>query len=350
MGLKVIRCDITKIKVDAIVNSAHSDPIYGNGVDRAVYQAAGEEELLEARRLIGKIDWGDVRATRAYKLDAKWIFHAVGPRWEDGKSGEYEMLSSCYRKAFALANEKKCRSIAFPLISTGVYGFPKKIALQIAANEIISYVLDHDIDVFLVLFDRETLNLARRIWNDIEEDLTDEQAKEISKQEYVDSNNFLTTLLKPLNMEEVGDVNPEIKEYYDNIKAVFMHVMDNSIEESFGQRMLKYMDELYEKEIIKKDADFYKRAGISNKTFYRIRDDIKTPFHPSKETVWGVCLALQLDIYNAAQLMKLAKYEIDPKDPKDVELEYCLTNKIYNLIEVNERLDDKGLPLVSCKK
>ena len=345
MGIRVLRTDITRIKADVIVNSANQDPLYGNGVDRAIYMAAGEKDLLAARRSIGEIEPGEVRETHAYGLNAKWIFHAVAPRWIDGKSGEYEILANCYKNSFKLAGEKKCNSIAFPLISTGVYGFPRKIALQIAVNEIIAHVLNNDINVYLVLFDKETVELSKRIWPEICEELSDKDVALISQNEYVDSNDFLEHMLKPLNMIEVGNIDPVVQKYYDGIKTVFMQVINKNVEETFGQRVLKYMEESY-----KKDSDFYKAAGISNKTFYRLRDDCEKPFHPSKETVWGVCLALKLDKYKATQLMNLAKYEIDMQDPKDCELLYCLNNRIYDLNDVNIRLDDKGLPLVSERK
>jgi len=139
MPLHVIRADITTMEVDAIVNSANTKPVYGNGVDRAIYKAAGEESLLRARQLIGEIQYGDAVETRAYALKAKWIIHAVGARWIDGNSGEYGTLAHCYENVLRIAKRLKCKSIAFPLIGTGVYGFPKKNAFQIAIFEFIKF-------------------------------------------------------------------------------------------------------------------------------------------------------------------------------------------------------------------
>ena len=349
MGLRIIRANLTDLpeKVDVIVNSANRDPVYGNGVDRAVYLADGEEDLLKARKQIGVIEYGNVKETIAHNLNAKCIFHAVVPRWytngSDGSKGEYELLASCYRKSLSLMLEKRCVSIAFPLLATGVYGFPRKIALQVAVSEIVTFLLEHEgIDVYLVIFDKESFKLASRIWPVIDEYISDNQAVEISGKEYVDSNRFVEELLKPLNMEEVDEVDPDIRAYYDGIKAVFMQVLDGNVHTSFSKLVLQYIDE---KDL--KDSEFYKAAGIERKTFYAIKNEVERQYKPN--TLWGVCFGLQLSSFEAKNLMKCAQYEINEQDKRDQVLCECLDKKIYSIVKVNEILDDKGLPLLSTR-
>lgn len=134
MPFVIVRNNIVKVKADAIVNSANPLPVYGSGTDRAVYEAAGKEKLLEERKKIGTLLPGQAAATPAFALNAKYIIHTVGPLWAGGEQGEYEDLTACYRNSLELAKSLKCKSIAFPLISTGVYGFPKDKALRIAID------------------------------------------------------------------------------------------------------------------------------------------------------------------------------------------------------------------------
>ena len=135
----IVRNDITKIKADIIVNSANPKPVIGGGTDRAIYEAAGADELLEKRKEIGEISPGDALYTDAFALDAKYIIHVVAPLWIDGEHDERSILHSCYRKSLDLVDTLGAKSIAFPLLATGVYGFPKDEALSIAMEEIHTY-------------------------------------------------------------------------------------------------------------------------------------------------------------------------------------------------------------------
>ncbi|MBQ8040908.1 MAG: macro domain-containing protein, partial [Lachnospiraceae bacterium] len=143
MPFKIVRNDITKMQVDAIVNTANEAPIYSSGTDSAVYKAAGEEELLKERCKIGYLNEGDAAITPGFKLPAKYIIHAVSPYYKDGESGEEEKLRSCYKKSLALALENGCQSIAFPLIATGGFGYPKEEGMRIAVDEINAFLLKH---------------------------------------------------------------------------------------------------------------------------------------------------------------------------------------------------------------
>ena len=141
MPLKIVRNDITKMEADAIVNTANPRPQVGDGVDSRIYEAAGFEQLLAEREKIGYIQRGDAAATPGFNLPAGYIIHAVGTSWSDGNHGEREILKSAYSRSLKLAEELKCKSIAFPLLSSGNYGFPKEEALKIALDTINSFLM-----------------------------------------------------------------------------------------------------------------------------------------------------------------------------------------------------------------
>lgn len=168
MPFQIIRDDITRVCADAIVDTANPETRWGAGTDAAIYRAAGEKELLAARKKIGKLAPGEAAVTPAFRLRAKYIIHTVGPAWQDGKHGETETLASCYRKSLALAEQLGCRSIAFPLVATGVYGFPKDLALETALSVIKDHLKNSDIEVILVVFERESLQIASGLETRIE--------------------------------------------------------------------------------------------------------------------------------------------------------------------------------------
>ena len=184
MPFKIIRNDITKVKADAIVNTANPLPTIGSGTDSAIYKAAGKKQLLAEREKIGIMYLGQAASTPAFKLKAKYIIHTIGPVWEDGNHGERDILRDCYRNSLHLAAELSCKSIAFPLIATGVYGFPKDEALQIALAEINRFLLENDMRIILVVFDEKAFELSAKLMEDIEEYIDGEAAKAIRKAEY----------------------------------------------------------------------------------------------------------------------------------------------------------------------
>ena len=184
MPFKIIRNDITKVHADAIVNTANPDPTYGAGTDAAIYRAAGEKKLLAERRRIGRLEAGEAVVTPAFNLKAKYIIHTVGPVWVDGKHREFELLASCYRKSLQIARHLHCTSVAFPLISTGTYGFPREKALNIALDQISSFLEEEEMDVTLVVFDRKTFKLSSELRKDVGQYIDENYVENSLREEY----------------------------------------------------------------------------------------------------------------------------------------------------------------------
>ena len=184
MPFKIIRNDITKVHADAIVNTANPDPTYGAGTDSAIYRAAGEKKLLAERRRIGRLGVGEAAVTPAFNLKAKYIIHTVGPVWVDGEHREFELLASCYRKSLQIARRLHCRSIAFPLISTGTYGFPREKALNIALDQISSFLEEEEMDVTLVVFDKKTFELSSELRKDVSQYIDEHYVENRLRKEY----------------------------------------------------------------------------------------------------------------------------------------------------------------------
>lgn len=329
MPFQIIRNDITKVKADAIVNTANPKPCYGRGVDSAIYKAAGEKRLLAERKKIGDIAPGTAYVTPAFELDAKYIIHTVGPVWEDGKHGEFDILKSCYERSLKKAYSLKCKSIAFPLISTGVYGFPKDKGLDIAMDVLREYASHHRMEIYLVIFDAKSYELSGKVFENIQAYIDDNYVEQAENEYYENREEW--------HLEELRDENTPIKpEGDDRIFACEIATSKENIDfeiadedKTFQEKLFEYIDRAG-----MTDPEFYNPIEMSRQTFAKIR---KNPnYQPSRENAFRFCVRLKLSIEDATDLLSRAGYTFNPCKKMDMVIKACIINKQYdfNIIEL----------------
>lgn len=326
MPLKIIRNDITKMSVDAIVNAANTALKMGGGLCGTVFSAAGVEKLQAECNRIGKCNVGEAVITSGYTLPAKYIIHAVGPIWRGGSSDEAQLLHNCYTKSLTLALQHKCKSIAFPLISSGTYGYPKDQALQIAISAIGEFLLSHEMMVYLVVYDNKSYVLSEKIFSAIEKYIDDNYVKEhrLSNRRRV---------IEPCESQQheeiltfdVCEPPPASKE-----KRSLGDVL-GQLDESFSEMLLRLIDEKG-----MTDVDTYKKANIDRKLFSKIRS-VKG-YNPRKVTAIAFAIALGLNLDETSDLLSKAGYTLSHSNKFDVIIEYFIEEGNYNIYEINEAL------------
>lgn len=332
MPLTIVRNDITKMKVDAIVNAANSSLLGGGGVDGCIHRAAGPGLLAECRTL-GGCKTGSAKITGAYELPCRYVIHAVGPRWRGGQSGERENLISCYRTSLELAKNHGCRSVAFPLISAGIYGYPKEQALRIAVDTISSFLLQAesgDMSVYLVIFDRASYQLGAKLFAGISAYIDDNYVREHDDRHLRGHDAFL---------EREHNYRPEclvrmsslVYETSEAAGAYSLADAVSSLDESFSQMLLRKIDE---KGFT--DAQCYKKANIDRKLFSKIRSDVH--YRPSKPTVLAFAIALELTLTETQEMLKKAGFALSHSQKSDIIVEYFILHGNYNIFEINEAL------------
>ena len=359
MPFQIIRNDITKEKADAIVNTANPRPRIGGGTDGAIYAAAGEEALLAERKKIGEIAPGEAVYTKAFHLNARYIIHTVGPAWIDGSHGERELLHSCYEKSLKLAAELKCKSIAFPLISSGTYGFPKDEALYIALAEIEKFLLTNEMNVILVVFDREALELSEQLVGGIEQYIDEHSARLLREAEYErdhrsnirrrDMTERLEAIREQLHHEEMAARLAEDASTLTGAMAPMDALPDaagKSLEQFLGGAGETFQQRLFE--LIDKsgmdDVAVYKKANIDRKVFSRIK--CKADYRPKKKTAVAFAIALELDLPTTLDLLARAEIALSPSSKFDLIVQYFITHKVYNIFEINAALFKYGQPIL----
>ncbi len=360
MPLLLVRNDITRMTVDAIVNAANPSLLGGGGVDGAIHRAAGPELLAECRTL-GGCRTGEARITGAYRLHAKYVIHTVGPVWRGGGCGEEQRLRDCYRHSLELAAEHECETVAFPLISSGVYGYPKAEAFRVATEAIAAFLEDNDLTVYLVLFDRAAFLLGGNRFGDVQSFIDDAYAEtELKKPRNQrpyrwerEPREDTGALYAPAALEdaclcETGAPKPAAKPKAAKGKPQLtleqqegegLEAMLKELDEGFSRTLLRLIDEKG-----MTDVQCYKRANIDRKLFSKIRSDPR--YKPSKTTAVALALALELTLPETQSLLARAGFTLSRSYLSDIIVEYCIREKKYDVLAVNELLFSYDQPLL----
>lgn len=335
MPFNIVRNDITRMNVDAIVNAANSHLQMGGGVCGAIFRAAGEIELQRECDSIGYCPVGEAVITNGYKLYAKYIIHAVGPIWAGGNHNEEKLLYSCYEKSLGLAKNKKLGSIAFPLISSGIYGYPKAQAMRVASKAIVDFLMDNEMDVYLVLFDMDAVYIGDKIFSSITRYIDDNYISEVhesraAERQRVDEKRNIIMYQTSLNSmgTRLNECQPisEIHVMEDSLESLVMN-----LDESFSQTLMRLIDAKG-----KTDAEVYKKANIDRKLFSKIRSNPE--YRPSKNTVLAFAIALELSLKETKQLLEKAGFALSHCSRFDIIIEYFISNGKYDIYEINQAL------------
>jgi len=321
MPLEIVRNDITKMKVDAIVNAANPALQMGGGVCGAIFRAAGKRELQEACNKIGNCKTGEAVMTPGFNLDAKWIIHTPGPVWQGGSKQEGVLLKASYQNSLELAKNHQCQSIAFPLISTGIYGYPKEEALQIAVSVISSFLVHHDMYVYLVVFDKSSFGLSKKLFSSINQYIDEHYVEETENR--VQRNR--------LEDFELLDTCQEVEINLQEMQAeedASLAVLLNQLEEPFSNQLLRIIDEKG-----MTDVEVYKKANMDRRLFSKIRKGANTP---KKKTVLALAIALQLNLEETIELLETAGYALSHSYKFDVIIEFFIRQEKYDIHEINE--------------
>ena len=357
MPLKIIRNDITKVEADAIVNPANPLPCIGAGTDAAIHAAAGPA-LLAARKEIGEIAVGDCAAAPAFGLRARYVLHAVGPRWAGGQAGETALLRKAYDAALLLAEGLHCTSVAFPLLAAGSYGFPQAVALSVAIQAFTDFLLEHDLTICLVLFNGSAYGLAASLFDDLKSYIDDNYVEAQSRKEYrfglhrrrAETALFLGTAAQAeARAEQLRDDAPDAeaaREACDFCAPSMAPPAAGGLKDYIARSESTFSEHLRDLLIERsgKDSEVYKRAEVSKQLFSKILSNKN--YQPTKSTAIQLAIGLQLDLNQTQKLLDKAGFSLTRSSKADLVVEYCIRHQIYSVTFINEALDDCGLPLL----
>ena len=320
MPLEIVRNDITKMSVDAIVNAAKESLLGGGGVDGCIHRAAGPELLAECRTL-GGCRTGEAKLTGAYRLPCKYVIHTVGPVWNGGKYGEREQLASCYRSSLALAKKHGCETVAFPLISSGIFGYPKDQALRVAVDTIGEFLLHNDMTVYIVIFSRTAYQISSKLFADIAEYVDDHYVDA-----HTDSQRERLRRMSVLEGRALSAGAAAAPMAVGGLDSLLAH-----LDAGFSETLMKLIDRSG-----KKDSEIYKKANVDRKLFSKIRNN--PDYKPSKATAIAFAIALELNLDETRDLVARAGYALSASSKFDVIIEYFIRQKKYDIFEINEAL------------
>lgn len=348
MPFEIVRNDITKMKVDAIVNAANKSLLGGGGVDGAIHKAAGPA-LLEECRALGGCETGEAKITKGYRLPAGYVIHTVGPVWRGGNHGEKELLTNCYRSSLALAKANHCESIAFPLISAGAYGYPKDQAMSVAVGAISEFLLEYDMSVYLTVFGSDEFLISRKLFRDVQEYIDDVYAEshynrntirhrrrqwEESEESALDLN-IVPDAVYGADSEALAAP----KSVLADIAAPDWEALLKKTDESFSEALLRLITEKG-----MTDPQCYKKANVDKKLFSKIRSN--AAYKPSKPTALAFAIALELPLPEAESLLHKAGYALSHSSKFDIIVEYFIRHRIFDIYEINEVLFQFDMPLL----
>ena len=378
MPFQIIRNDITKMQLDAIVNPANPMPGYAAGIDSAVYKAAGEEKLLRRRQEIGAITPGSSFITDGYNLPAKYIIHTVGTVWQGGNSDEETIIRKCYRSIFRLALEHHILSLAIPLLASGSYGFPKGIALRIALSEIESFMSENDIELYLVVFDEKSYSLSTELYGDIDEYINKHYVEEKISEEYSASyGRGKSSNAEPVRVSSVygapigfGFSESNRRKTYDSENETLDDKADNGREELILDYIspekclvsevrsledaVKNLDKSFMELVFSfadqkglTDVEVQKKANLDRKAFSKLK--CGTTKNPSKSTALALAIALELNLDDTKDLLSRAGWALSPCSKQDLIVQYFIERKAYDIYEINLALFEHGEQLLGMQ-
>lgn len=331
MSFTIIRQDITKMQTDAIVNAANTDLAMGGGVCGAIFKAAGAVKLQEACDKVSPIKTGEAAITPGFKLSAKYVIHAVGPVYSRQNAAKSEqLLRSAYTESLKLALENDCESIAFPLISSGIYGYPKEEALQVAVSAIKDFLAKHDMDVHLVIFDRASFVVGKKLLGAVES--------------YIDENYADTHYIyrrEKRNAPFSHLLGQPLEDACPMAASRGLDELIGNLDEPFNTTLMKLIDAKG-----KTDSEVYKRANIDRKLFSKIRTG--QGYMPSKRTILALAISLELSLAETDDLLERAGYALSHSQKFDVIVEFFIVNGMYDIFEINEVLFKYDLPLLGA--
>jgi len=360
MPFEIVRNDITNMRVDAIVNTTNPRPTIGFGVDAGIHEKAGPE-LLAARLKIGRIRVGDAAITPAFNLGARYVIHTVGPVWRGGVESEEKFLRSCYERSLALAKKHNCRSVAFPLIAAGNYGFPPSLALQIAMDAIGKFLMKNEMQVYLVVFDREAFQLSEKLFRGITSFIDENYIRKQSLRQFgLSEEGEVPDAQQELFFREQGRVRRELEEsdapeWHPLIpcqtaepcpprasapaqrqftpftaKPSLAQLLAET-DAGFSETLLKLIDRTG-----KKDSEIYTKAIVSRQHFSKIRNN--PDYKPTKTTAIAFAIALELDLEQTRDLIGRAGYALTNSSKFDVIIMYFIRERNYNMFDINAAL------------
>lgn len=352
MPFEIVRNDITKMKVDAIVNAANSSLLGGGGVDGAIHRAAGPELLEECRTLNG-CRTGEAKITGGYHLPAKYVIHTVGPIWHGGQNGERELLTACYRNSLELALRYQCETVAFPMISAGAYGYPKDQAMSVAVGTISEFLTTHEMTVYLVVFGHTEFLTGRKLFRDIQEYIDDKYAEvHVRKNtEFIRENLWHRDEKAALSYDLALSREKEEEACTSGNRLKSEAPLPKATAAPDWEKLLRRTDEGFSDALLRliqekgmTDTQCYKKANIDRKLFSKIRSN--PAYRPSKPTVFAFAVALELSLPETEQLLHKAGFALSHSSKFDIVLEYFITHRSFDIYEINEVLFHYDMPLL----